>query len=194
MRVVRLRPALIFKRESGPEIRRLFGGPLVPTILLKPGRIPVLPIPDRLVLQGVHADDVAEAYRLAALSPGARGAYNIAADPVLDPATLARVLGARRVSAPERPIRVLADATWRAHLQPTPPGWFDMGLAVPVMDTRRAREDLGWAPRVSSSDALLEVLAGMREPSGKDTPPLRARAGGPLRVREFLTGLGRRLG
>jgi UDP-glucose 4-epimerase len=37
------------------------------------------------------------------------------------------------------------------------------------------------------------VLAGMREPAGFDTPPLRADAGGPLRVRELLTGLGRRL-
>ena len=32
----------------------------------------------------------------------------------------------------------------------------------------------------------------MREPAGLDTPPLRARAGGVLRVREFLTGVGRR--
>jgi hypothetical protein len=32
----------------------------------------------------------------------------------------------------------------------------------------------------------------MREPAGLDPPPLRPRAGGPLRVRELLTGLGRR--
>ena len=43
LRVVRLRPGLIFQREAGPEVRRLFGGPLVPAWLLKPGRIPVLP-------------------------------------------------------------------------------------------------------------------------------------------------------
>src|SRR3954452_4400563 len=30
MRVVRLRPGLIFKREAGPEIRRLFAGPFLP--------------------------------------------------------------------------------------------------------------------------------------------------------------------
>jgi nucleoside-diphosphate-sugar epimerase len=193
LRVVRLRPALIFKRESGPEIRRLFAGPLLPAALVRPALIPILPLPDRLVLQAVHADDVGDAYRRAALEPHPRGAYNIAAEPVLDHATLAQFFNARRVPASARVLRVAADLTWRAHLQPTPPGWLDMGLAVPVMDTRRAREELDWTPAVSSTDALRELLEGMREPAGLPTPPLRPRAGGPLRVREFLTGLGRRL-
>ena len=193
LRVVRLRPGLIFKREAGPEIRRLFAGPLLPAWLTRPGLLPVLPLPDRLVLQCVHGDDIGAAYRLAALSEHASGAYNVAADPVLDPDSLARVLKARRVRVPERPLRALAALTWRAHLQPAPPGWLDMGLAVPVMDTTRAREQLGWTPRHDAAHALLEVLAGMREPAGLDTPPLAARAGGRLRGREFLTGVGRKL-
>jgi UDP-glucose 4-epimerase len=192
LRVVRLRPGLIFKREAGPEVRRLFGGPFVPARLLRPGLIPMLPLPSRLVLQAVHGADVGEAYRLAALSPAASGAYNIAADPVLDPATLARHFRTRAVHVPAAALRVLADATWRARLQPTPPGWLDMGLAVPLMDTRRAREELGWNPRFSATSALGDLLAGMQEPAGHDTPPLRARAGGRLRLREFLTGVGRR--
>jgi UDP-glucose 4-epimerase len=192
-RSVRLRPGLIFKREAGPEIRRLFAGPLLPAALLRPGLIPVLPLPDRLVVQAVHGDDVGEAYRLAALSDDARGAYNIAADPVLDPATLARFFGARRVRVPAKPLRVLADLTWRAHLQPSPPGWLDMGLGVPLMDTRRARSELGWEPQKTSLEALSELLDGMRSPAGLDTPPLEPHAGGPLRVREFLTGVGRKL-
>ena len=72
LRVVRLRPGLIFKREAGPEVRRLFGGPLVPSFLIRPALLPALPLPPGLVLQAVHGDDVAEAYRLAALSPDAR--------------------------------------------------------------------------------------------------------------------------
>ena len=174
LRVVRLRPGLIFKREAGPEIRRLFAGPLLPAWLTRPGLLPVLPLPDRLVLQCVHGDDIGAAYRLAALSEHASGAYNVAADPVLDPDTLARVLKTRRVRVPERPLRTLASLTWRAHLQPAPPGWLDMGLAVPVMDTTRAREQLGWTPRHDAAYALREVLAGMREPAGLDTPPLAA--------------------
>jgi UDP-glucose 4-epimerase len=192
MRIVRLRPGLIFKREAGPEVRRLFGGPFVPARLLRPGLIPALPLPPQLVLQAVHGDDVGEAYRLAALSPDASGAYNIAADPVLDPATLARHFRARTIGVPAAVLRTLADVTWRARLQPTPPGWLDMGLGVPLMDTRRAREQLGWDPRFSATAALDDLLAGMREPAGRDTPPLRARAGGVLRLREFLTGVGRK--
>jgi UDP-glucose 4-epimerase len=172
LRAVRLRPGLIFKREAGAEIRRLFTGPFLPGRLVQPKLIPILPVPKRLVLQAVHAEDVAEAYRLAALSPDASGAYNIAADPVLDPATLGRALHARPVAVPEKALRVLADLSWRAHLQPTPPGWLDMGLGVPLMDTRRAREELGWTPRHTSADALLELLAGMRETAAGPTPPL----------------------
>ena len=193
LRVVRLRPGLIFKREAGPEIRRLFAGPLVPAALLRPGRLPVLPLPDRLVFQCVHGEDVAEAYRLAVVNDDARGAYNIAAEPVIGPDALARILRARRLRIPEQPLRAVAAATFRAHLQPAPPGWLDMGLEVPAMDTTRAREQLGWVPRHDAPSALLELLEGMRAPAGLDTPPLRARAGGPLRVRELLSGLGRRL-
>jgi UDP-glucose 4-epimerase len=191
LRVVRLRPALTFKREAAQEIRRLFAGPLLPSPLLRPGLIPILPVTDRLVLQAVHADDVAEAYRLAATDPAARGAYNIAAEPVLSPAQLGRLLGARPVRVPANLLRAAADVTWRAHLQPTPPGWLDMGLAVPVMDSGRAREELGWHPLRSAGEALLELLEGMRERAGAETPPLAADAGGPLRVRELLTGVGR---
>jgi nucleoside-diphosphate-sugar epimerase len=97
------------------------------------------------------------------------------------------------VKAPEQPLRALAAATWHAHLQPAPPGWLDLALEVPVMNTRRAREQLGWTPRHSATAALEELLEGMREPAGLSTPPLEPRAGGPLRVRELLTGLGRRL-
>jgi hypothetical protein len=68
-----------------------------------------------------------------------------------------------------------------------------MGLGVPVMDTRRAREELGWTPRVSAEDALRELLAGMRESAGGETPPLDAQAGGPARVGEVASGVGRRL-
>jgi UDP-glucose 4-epimerase len=192
LRVVRLRPALIFKREAASEIRRLFAGPLLPSPLVRPGLLPVLPLPAGLVIQAVHADDVAEAYRLAVTEERAQGAYNVAADPVLDAAALGRTLGARPVPVPVRAVRAAADLTWRARLQPTPPGWLDMGMGVPVMSTRRIREELGWAPRHSSSDALLELLDGMRRLAGFPTPPLDPAAGGPLRAGEFLTGVGGR--
>lgn len=192
LRSVRLRPGLIFKRDAAQEIRRYFAGPFLPSPLMRRGLLPVVPAHPRLVVQAVHADDVAQAYRLAVTDPSARGAYNVAADPVLDAPALARALGARPVRVSATLLRVAAAATWHARLQPTPPGWLDMGMAVPVMDTTRIRSELGWTPRVSATDALLELIEGMRERAGIDTPPLDPGAGGPLRLRELLTGVGAR--
>jgi len=119
VRVVRLRPGLIFKRESAADIRRLFLGARFPARLLRPGAIPVVPRTPRLAFQAVHASDVAEAFRLA-LASEARGAFNLAADPVLDAAELGRVLGARPLPIPKLALRLGADVSWRLRLQPTP--------------------------------------------------------------------------
>ncbi len=87
-------------------------------------------------------------------------------------------------------LRAAAAVTWKLRLQPTSPGWVDMGLGVPVMDTTRARTELGWTPRHSAGDALLDLLAGMRDRAGEHTPPLDPSTGGPARIREVLTGVG----
>lgn len=193
VRCVRLRPGLIFKREAASEIRRLFAGPLVPGALVRPGLIPIVPDVERLVVQAVHADDVAEAYQLA-LATEVRGAFNVAAEPPLDPRTLARTLSARRVRVPPRALRVAAEVAFRLRLQPSEPGWLDMGLRTPLMDVGRAREELGWSPTRSATDALLELLDGMQAGAGLDTPPLEPGNAGFARVREFASGVGARLG
>jgi UDP-glucose 4-epimerase len=192
LRVVRLRPGLIFQRAAASEIRRLFAGPLLPSALVHPRLIPVVPSHPRLRFQAVHSDDVADAYRLAAVSD-ARGAFNVAAEPVLDPAELGRLLGARPVPVRAGLLRAAADVTWRLRLQPTPPGWVDLALGVPLMDTTRARSELGWTPAHDAGAALLELVHGMREGAGEATPPLDPKAGGPMRVGEVATGVGRRV-
>jgi UDP-glucose 4-epimerase len=193
VRVVRLRPALIFKRDAATGIRRLFAGPFLPSPLVRRELIPVVPRTERLRFQAVHSHDVGHAYRLSALAD-VRGPFNIAAEPVLDPAELARVLSARPVSVHPGLLRAGAALTYRLHLQPSEPGWLDMALAVPLMDTTRARRELGWEPRHRADDALRELLGGIRDRAGIDTPPLARDTSGPLRVRELLTGVGRRAG
>jgi len=192
VRVVRLRPGLIFKREAATEIRRLFLGPLVPRLVFSKRAIVAVPDIPRLRFQAVHSDDVAEAYRLALLNEDARGAYNVAADPILDPAVLADALSARPVRTPARALRGLAAATWRARLQPTPEGWLDMALGVPLMSSQRAREELGWSPRKDATETLLELLEGLRAGAGLDSPPLDPASSGVARANEFRTGIGAR--
>jgi UDP-glucose 4-epimerase len=171
LRVVRLRPGLIFKREAASWVKRLFVGPFVPSPLVRPSLVPVVPDLPRLRFQAVHSRDVGEAYRLAILGE-ARGAFNVAAEPVLDPPELARLLRARTVSLPAKALRALTATTWRLRLQPTPPGWLDLALGVPLMDTTRAREKLGWEPRHGAGDALLELMRGIRDRAGEAEPPL----------------------
>jgi UDP-glucose 4-epimerase len=175
LRVVRLRPGLIFKRDAASGIRRLFLGRLVPPQLLRPSLLPVVPRTDRLVFQAVHTDDVAEAYRRAVVGD-VRGAFNIAAEPVLDPDELGRILGARPVPVPARLLRLGADLSWRAHLQPTPPGWVDLAIAAPIMDTTRARDELGWVPTRTAGEALRELLEGFADRASGPTAAL-ARGG-----------------
>lgn len=194
VRTVRLRPGFIFKREAASGVRRLFAGPLLPGRLLRPSLIPIVPDVERLVFQGVHSYDVGNALRLVLLDESARGAYNIAAEPVIDSDELARMLGARKVPVPARLLRAAAAASFTLRLQPSEPGWLDIALGVPLMDMSRARDELGWRPEHSSSDALLDLMAGMRDGAGIDTPPLVPGNAGPLRAREFLSGVGARTG
>jgi UDP-glucose 4-epimerase len=191
VRVVRLRPGFIFKRTSASQQRRLFAGPLLPNQLVRRDWVPVVPDTPTLRFQALHAADAGEAYRLAAVRP-VQGAFNVAADPVLDPPCLAELLGARTVRVPRPALRAALAAAWRLHLVPASPYLFDAVVRLPIMDTTRARAELGWSPRHSALDAMREFLEGLRAGAGMETPPLAADAGGPGRVREIASGVGER--
>jgi len=189
-RVVRLRPALIFKDEAATEIRRLFIGPFLPNFLLRRRLLFALPRVERLRFQAVHSDDVGQAYLRAVLAD-VDGAFNIAAEPPLSSGELAGRIGVRSFPVPARVVRRLADLSWRLRLQPTPPGWLDMALNVPLMSSDRAREELRWEPRHSGVEALEELLEGLREGHGARTPPLEADSAGG-RLDDLKTGVGAR--
>lgn len=186
IRVVRARPGFLFKREASSEQRRLFAGPLLPGRLVRPGRLPVLPDLPGLRTQVLHTDDAAEAVR-AAVTSGVHGPFNLAAAPVIDPEVLAGMFDARVVRMPAGPVRAALAAAWRTHLVPASPHLFDAVLRLPLLDCSRARDDLGWYPRHTATEAIEEFLHGLRQPTGLDTPPLTDTLPGGGRMRELAT-------
>ena len=171
LRVVRIRPCLIFQRDMGAEAHRFFIGPLLPRSLVRPSVLPVLPMPSAIRAQAVHTDDMADAYRLAVLH-SVRGAFNIGNEPRLTPQVIASLFGARHVAVPAKVARAAVSAAWHSRIVPVDAGWVDMALQAPLLDWTRARTELGWAPTVSSTDALLELVNGIREGAGAPTPAL----------------------
>jgi UDP-glucose 4-epimerase len=189
-KVVRMRPALIFKGEAASEIRRLFAGPFLPSFLVRAGAVPVVPRIEGLRFQAVHSHDVGQAYLQATLRD-VEGSFNLAADPPIGSQELSRIFRARPVKVPSSLVRRVMDLTWRLRLQPSRSGWFDMALDVPLMSSQRAHRELEWQPRFSSVAALEELLRGIRSGQGFPTPPLR-RAGAKGRAEEIRTGIGSR--
>ncbi|MER7915993.1 MULTISPECIES: SDR family oxidoreductase [unclassified Streptomyces] len=178
VRVVRMRPAFLFKRESASEQRRIFGGRFLPGPLARPELLPFLPDIPGLRVQALHTDDAAEAYRLAVRSATARGAFNLAADPPLDAAVLGDLLGARPVRLPRTAVRSAVAAAWNLRLLPASPHLFDAVLRLPLMDCTRAHDELGWRPRWTATEVLEEFLEGLQRGGGLDTAPLRGRTVG----------------
>jgi nucleoside-diphosphate-sugar epimerase len=189
-RVVRMRPGFIFKREASVEQRRLFAGPLLPGRLMRPGLIPFVPDVPGLRFQALHSSDAAQAYRLAVLSQ-ARGAFNLAAEPVVDTAMLAGLLNARPARMPVGVLRSALAAAWTIGLVPASPHLLDLALHVPIMDVAWARTELGWSPAHSSEEAISAFLDGVRAGTGGPTPPLSPDSSGRLRIREIAAALGR---
>lgn len=163
VRLTRVRPGFVFQRDAASELARLFIGRHRPSRWLGRIRLPVLPVPRRAVGQAVHADDLGDAITRI-VEQRAGGAFNIAAEPVLDPEALRRVLGARFVvPVPFEVARGAVWASWALGIHATDPGWLDLAVTVPVMSTERARTELGWKPRHRSTEALREVLDGIGE-------------------------------
>ncbi len=181
IRVARLRPAIVLSAAAAQSQARYFLGPLVPPGLLRrlgagEGRLPVVPAVRGLTFQLVHSRDAA-AFAAAATSAQACGAYNIAANPPITPETLPDMLGGRGVALSPALVRAVIGAAYRTRLAPISPGWIDLARGVPIMDTGRARRELGWVPAVETSTVLREWLVGVSTGRGEETPVLRGAAG-----------------
>jgi nucleoside-diphosphate-sugar epimerase len=188
IRVVRFRPAFLFQRVAASEQRRIFAGPFVPNFL--PRVLPFLPFPRGLLFQALHTDDAADAYRRAVVGD-ARGAFNLASEPVVDGALLADLLGTRLVELDPAVVRGALAAAWHCRVAPAEPSLFDLVMALPLLDASRARTVLGWVPRFSARDALAELVEGIETGAGARTPPLE-RDGIGARARELAAAVGGR--
>ncbi|MFJ9544229.1 SDR family oxidoreductase [Streptomyces sp. NPDC101225] len=174
VRVVRMRPAFLFKRESASEQRRIFGGRFLPGPLARPELLPFLPDIPGLRVQALHTDDAAKAYALA-LHCEARGAFNLAADPPVDAELLGEMLGTRPVRLPRAAARSAIAAAWGLHLLPASPHLFDAVLRLPLMDCTRARVELDWHPRHTATEVVEEFLQGLQRGEGAPTEPMKGR-------------------
>lgn len=162
--VVRIRPCIVV----GPNSVDLFRGPLpTPMVGMFLSRFLPMPFPDpgMAPLQFVHEDDVAEVFALATTRPRVSGAFNLAGGGHMEAADLARAIGGVRLPVPTGLARRLVDVAYRARISPTGSAWIDMAAYPVIVDTTRAREELGWVPKYDSRTALDAMLEEFRSAS-----------------------------
>lgn len=163
-----LRPPVVL----GPHAvggKDVLPGPLAPLgrwLFGRPRRLPVpvvTPVP-RFRLQFVHEDDVGQALLLCVVGAGPPGAYNIAGEGVLTAVDVAREFGALPVPLPPGPAQLAARTMSRLPFLPAVGEWVEAVSRPAIMDTSRAREELGWRPRYTGLEALRDTLR--RRPDG----------------------------
>ena len=124
------------------------------------GRLP-LPLPvlvPALPLQLVHEEDMGRALLQCVVAAGPPGAYNIAADGIITAADVARELGMLPLSLPAGPAQLAALAVAALPLLPPAAQWVEAASHPAIMDTARAKKELGWAPRFTALETLRDTL------------------------------------
>ncbi|WP_299960343.1 NAD-dependent epimerase/dehydratase family protein [uncultured Modestobacter sp.] len=174
------RPTLVLQPDAASEIGRYFLGPIAfPAARALPGAVAKLlplPLPGSLHLGFVHADDVADAIARI-LDRRAPGPFNLSAPPHFDADGLAGALGVRRVPVPAAVLRAGMQGAFLARVLQIEPGWLDLGLGVPPLDTTRARTELGWRATHNGGDLLREFVAALGSGQGHTGPLLHGGTG-----------------
>ncbi|HEV3056222.1 MAG TPA: NAD-dependent epimerase/dehydratase family protein [Solirubrobacteraceae bacterium] len=130
-------------------------------------RLP-LPVPmltPNVKLQFIHEDDVGQAIVLCVLAAGPPGAYNIAGDGVVSGADVARELGLAPIPIPGRIVETAARAAASLPWPPFMPAsaeWVEAFSHPAIMDTSRAKRELGWQPRFTGVEALRKGIDAAR--------------------------------
>lgn len=126
-----------------------------------PGLRPVLPDPG-VRLQLVHHDDVASAIVAAVVGRGTPGAYNVAADGDVSLAQVAAAIGARSLPVPHALVGAAAGALTHLPFAPAVLEWIHTMRTPMIMDTSKARRELGWRPAYTSEQALESMAQALR--------------------------------
>ncbi len=163
------RPTLVLQPDAASEIGRYFLGPILfPAARALPGpvaKLLPLPLPGSLHLGFVHADDVGDAIARI-LDRQAPGPFNLTAPPNFDADGIAAALGSRRVPVPAVVLRTGMQAAFLARVLQIEPGWLDLGIGVPQLDTTKARTELGWVAHHRGGDLLREFVAALSKGEG----------------------------
>jgi UDP-glucose 4-epimerase len=146
-------PYVRISEQLPGAVRRLFD--VVPVLK------PVIPDPG-VPYQLVHHDDVATAIRAAIQGRGEPGVYNLAGDGELTMSDLASEMGYYAVPVPELAVDATAAITARLPFMPPEAAWIQAFRVPAIMDTAKARKQLGWRPRHSGRDALRAMVAAAR--------------------------------
>jgi len=123
---------------------------------------PILPDPG-VDFQLVHTDDVAAALVAAVEGRGEPGRYNLAGPGALNVSRLARALGWWSVPIPGPAVDAIDELTSRLPGMPAETAWLTAFTVPVLMDTRKARDQLGWDPQWDALSTLRETIAGARE-------------------------------
>jgi UDP-glucose 4-epimerase len=110
------------------------------------------------MLQVIHERDVVDAIALA-LEPGTRGIFNLRGPGEMPLSRMFRLLGKRPIAVPGPMIKGLAGSMWSSRVAGFPMPEIDHLRYVCMVDDRRAREELGFAPKYDMEQTLRAVLA-----------------------------------
>jgi nucleoside-diphosphate-sugar epimerase len=164
------RPALYLLRPPivlGPHAvgaKDLLPGPLAQAGRGLLGTLKRLPIPvpaPNVPVQFIHEEDVGQALLKCVLGEGPPGAYNIAGEGVLSGTDVIRELGLAPLPIPGRLVHGAARAAAsvpRIRFLPPTVEWIEALSHPAIMDTSKAKQELGWQPKYTALEALRATL------------------------------------
>jgi len=145
-----LRPSTIL----GPTIRsyktRYLSRIFVPTVL---GFDPLI--------QAIHENDLLAAFQLA-VKRNCPGIFNIASEGVIPLSKAIRLMGKIPLPFSLAALKSLTQLLWFLDISPAPANHLDFLKYMCVVATDRAREQMGFKPRYSVKEALLDLVGAER--------------------------------